>query len=509
MNRDRQGSVSGGRDRQSGQSLVLAAFVLVLLFVAAALVIDMGNLYSSYQALQADTRAAALAGGAAIPAGTATATANLYSGEAVADYNYRSNLDITNVSVNLGCASTTTYPNIGLPPCVAYTSSQGNINAIQVTETAQVPMYFARLFGVPYLNITATASASAKGGGAPPYHIVMILDSTPSMLQAGKIDSGCIASNPSLVLTPEQCAQLGIQTLLGSLNPCLTTSGNCVASGTPGVVNNAVDQVAIMTFPGLCSSTAAGMGTTSTCPAATTLTNTTANPTYAPTEYCDPKGQSPNAQYNNDPEYLILPFQSNYRTSDTAATVNYSSNLVKSVGATTDSQCSGIDTPGVNAVNMGGTFYAGVIDAAQAYLAANSTPNVQNIMVLLSDGDANSTTSMGGTVGGPNGVYPDTNECQQAITRAGVAKAAGTLIFSVSYGSELTGCSTDKPTITPCQTMEQISSSPTGGPYFFSVPSGSGTTICSGAVPITYLYQAFQVIAGDLTSSRLIPNSVF
>jgi hypothetical protein len=357
------------------------------------------------------------------------------------------------------------------------------------------------------LTISATASASAKGGGAPPYHIVMILDSTPSMLQAGAIDTGCLASNPLLLLTPEQCAEEGIQTLLSNLNPCLTTSGNCVASGTPGVVKNAVDQVAIMTFPGLCSDTAAGV-TTNNCPAAKTLTNTAANSTYAPEDYCSPKGSPPNTQYNNNPEYLILPFQSDYRSSDTALTVNFSSNLVKSVGATTDSTCSGIDTPGINAVNQSGTFYAGVIDAAQAYLTEYSTPNVQNIMVLLSDGDASDTSSMGGTVGGPNGVYPAKAECQQAVTEANSAKTAGTLIYSVSYGSKLTGCKTTGDTLTPCQTMEQISSSPTGGPYFFSVPSGT-STVCSGAVPITQLYQVFTTIAGDLTSSRLIPNSIY
>ncbi len=47
----------------------------------------------------------------------------------------------------------------------------------------------------------------------------MILDSTPSMLQVGKIDSDCIASNPSLLLYPEQCSEEGIQTLLGYLIP--------------------------------------------------------------------------------------------------------------------------------------------------------------------------------------------------------------------------------------------------------------------------------------------------
>jgi hypothetical protein len=499
MNPNLESSVQ--RLNERGQTLVLVPLILVVLLSICALVIDMGNIYVCYQELQSSTQAAALAGGEAIPLANSPATdpttiVAQYSGSTAmgALYNIHPNLNITSVTTNLTCVQPSTYPNLGLPSCNTYYIADGSVNVIQVTEKASVPTYFAKLFGVTTVPISATATASAKGGGAPPYHIVMILDSTPSMQQAGPVDTGCIASNPSLSLTPIQCAEQGIQTLLSYLNPCSTTSGQCAGSGTPGVVTNAVDQVALMTFPGLQSSET------------TTWTNPPQVSTYATDEYkCPPTGP-PVAYYNSNPAYLILPFQSDYRSSDTVATLNgTTSNLVKAVGATTDGNCTGI-----HAVNQAGTFYAGVIDSAQAYLAANSTPSVQNIMVLLSDGDAAcNTTSMGGTAGGPHGVYPATTQCQQAITEADIAKAAGTLIYSVAYGSKLTGCATDKGGLTPCQTMEQISSSPTGGAYFFSVPSAGVGTLCTGAVPITQLYQVFTTIAGDLTTSRLVPNAVF
>jgi hypothetical protein len=183
--------------------------------------------------------------------------------------------------------------------------------------------------------------------------------------------------------------------------------------------------------------------------------------------------------------------------------LNGSSNLVEAVGATTDGKCTGITTPGGK-----GTFYAGVIDAAQAYLTSNKTQNVQNIMILLSDGNPTATSS---ELGGNVTKYRATAECTQAIASANAAKTAGTLIYSVSYGSETSGCSPGEG-LTPCQTMEQISSSPTGGAYFFSVPqnvAGKATTVCAGAVPITKLDQVFTTIGGDLTTTRLIPNSVF
>ena len=63
------------RDGQLGQALVLMAFLLVVLLSAAALVIDIGHLYYSFQELQSATTAAAMAGGSAIPNGTGVSTA--------------------------------------------------------------------------------------------------------------------------------------------------------------------------------------------------------------------------------------------------------------------------------------------------------------------------------------------------------------------------------------------------------------------------------------------------
>jgi hypothetical protein len=157
-------------------------------------------------------------------------------------------------------------------------------------------------------------------------------------------------------------------------------------------------------------------------------------------------------------------------------------------------------------------------------------------MILLSDGNASSSsTQMGGSVkqtvssgniaGMSGNLFSATAECTQAVNAAvwarGVKQSDGTstVIYSVSYGSETSGCTTGEsvPSLggnaanTPCATMAGISSQPLSQ-YFFSVPqtvNGTTSTICGGAVPITKLDQVFTTIAGQLTSSRLIPNSVF
>jgi hypothetical protein len=525
MNFSKKSSFLGLLSSEHGQSLVLVPAVLVLLIGASALVIDMGNLYFSYGELLSATQAAAQAGGGAMSSPTgagSTAVADLYSGLTKTDHNYYPNLDITSVNVSYACVSSASYPNLKMPPCatspnstnpypsctVTASNPAGGCNAIQVTENATVTTFLARVFGVKTLNISAAASASASGGGAIPYHIMLVLDSTNSM--GTGTDTGCTTSG-SGSYSPEQCAQLGVQTLLSELAPCATNLASC--GGNP-----AVDQVGLMTFPGLCSDTATKI-TTSSCPAATTLTNEKANSTYAPPDYACPSTAPPIAAYNNNPEYLLLGFQNDYRTSDTAA-VNFSSSLIDAVGAGTDN-C-GIQTPGGE-----GTFYAGAIVAAQQYLTTNHTTNIQDIMILLSDGNASaSSTQMGGSVnqtvssskiaGMSGSLFSATAECQQAVNAADWAKEykqsdnTSTEIYSVSYGSETTGCTTGD-TITPCQTMSGISSLPLSQ-YFFSVPqtiNGKTSTVCSGAVPITQLNQVFTTIAGDLTSSRLIPNSVF
>ena len=73
------------RDKQSGQTLVLIPLMLVVLLGIGALVLDLGNVYVCYQQLQSSASSAALAAGAAIPQGTAVATANQYSGKPTRD----------------------------------------------------------------------------------------------------------------------------------------------------------------------------------------------------------------------------------------------------------------------------------------------------------------------------------------------------------------------------------------------------------------------------------------
>jgi hypothetical protein len=214
--------------------------------------------------------------------------------------------------------------------------------------------------------------------------------------------------------------------------------------------------------------------------------------------------------------YQVTGFLSDYRTSDTASSLNTASDLAISVGAGTNGKSCEMDAKGGD-----GTYYAGAIYAAQAALTAEQTanPGSSNVLIILSDGEAQASASKmatkavnGATVSTTSGIYPSTiDQCQQAITAAQYATAQGTRVYSVAYGSESSGCSTSSggtdsnQSLTPCITMEDMASA---AQYFFSDynQSGSGSTCQSASQPTTSIAQIFADIGSDFTVPRLIPN---
>ena len=453
------------RAGRRGQAVLMVTIGLVAFLGMAGLVVDIGHAYYAYQVLVGATQAAALAGASALSNDTASeaiATATSYSAVS-GNLNALSNL--TNVTMVTGYPQVKCLTSISVP-CSA---SPANANAIAVAEHASVSTTFLKVVGIKSLPIAALATAAGRGGYNGPYNIAVVLDTTHSMNDTDS-DSQCNSSRLS-------CALSGIRILFNSLSPCNAGLTSCGTASTETLtsganVSNPVDEVSLLAFPGLSSASQASDDYT--CP--------TTNPTTA--------------SYNNSPAYQIIPFSSDYRSSDTASSLNTSSDLVTAVGG---GSCAGIAAPGGQ-----GTFYAGVIDAAQAQLVANSRPNTKNVMIVLSDGDANATPSQ---MAGKATSYATTQECHQAVTEAQKATAAGTTIYSVAYGAESSGCSTDtNPTITPCQTMQQIASS---AQNFFSdyTASGGDSSCVSASRPTTNLNEIFTEIAEDLTVARLIPNN--
>src|ERR1700758_3261095 len=183
---------------QRGQALPWVATMMVMLLGFAGLSIDVGHVFYAYRELQAATDAAALAGAEDLPNSTAITTATNYSALA----------GKLNAIPNMGTVSMVSgYPNA---PCLTTLRNAGmgcvapaNGNAMQVKQTAAIPMFFLGLFGIPTFNVPASSTAAMRGSAAVPYNVAVVLDSTASMASN---DSNC--TNLSRV----QCAMEGVQT---------------------------------------------------------------------------------------------------------------------------------------------------------------------------------------------------------------------------------------------------------------------------------------------------------
>jgi hypothetical protein len=159
----------------------------------------------------------------------------------------------------------------------------------------------------------------------------------------------------------------------------------------------------------------------------------------------------------------------------------------------------------VNCVQAGGnTAYAEALDAAYQELQADGRPDAQKAIIILSDGAANV---------GPSflpGTSPYlTNPCGQGATSAGVAKAAGVLVYSIAYTANGDDCyaspgavvngtpvagfqkQLESPDPGAAKAIENIATDPS---YFYDVPNPTSLT------------GIFQRIASDLAggSARIV-----
>ncbi len=522
------------------QALPIIALMMTMLLCITALALDGGRAIYSTRELQATSDAAALAAAHSIPTATTVAQITGASGVAATyssaqgGLNVRSTLPSVTVTSTLKCLSTLQAQGIACVGTLPY-------NAVQVTQSSVLPMYFAGILGHRTMTISTTSTASKRGGSPRPSNIAVILDTTLSMNIS---DSNCGT-------TQMQCALNGLQILLNSLSPCSSYQSTCPTSG-----NNPFDSVSLFTFVNVSVGT---VGVYTGCTGAMPGPSYGSNYyNYAPygnfdlqtspsaTPYAQlPTGlaysfPTPGATYaptgSTNPTYQVTNFLVDYKTSDSATSLNPNSALVKAAGAV--SGCGGMAPPNFEADY--GTYYAGVIYAAQSALVAQKQANgADNVIIILSDGDADALQS-GDTVvnqanGGnappnstnmaaaaptgsgsymtatSNGSYPSwVGECGQAVDAAAYATNNKTLVFSVAYGSPSTGCSTDSnagnhPNITPCDTMSGMASATQ---YFYADNQQNGqSTSCTASQPYTSLNNIFQAIAAELSQARLIPNN--
>jgi Flp pilus assembly protein TadG len=483
---------------ENGQILPWMVFLSVLFMGAAGITVDLGHAYVCYRELQTSTDAAAMAAAYELSQPTATAAsvtaaASNYSSIPGA-VNINSNLPNTAIAVKLNCSAA--VASLG----ISCSGSPTGYNVVQVQQTVTEPTYFIRVLAVLGINaaksipLGAVSTAAARGATNSQFNVAIVLDTTASM-QTNDNDASC--GNTRI-----HCALQGVQALLTSLSPC-TASG----SGSNCAGGSAFDTVSLFTFPNIEADQASN---DTTCPSS--------NPNI-PNYYTPVRGANWKAPTGKSATYQVTSYLSDYSSDGKSnSTVNTSSPLGIAAGASTSKSCSGLQAPGGD-----GTYYAGAIYAAQSSLMAAqiANPGSQNALIILSDGDAQSSKiSVSGTVlkagtGTPQLTvdYPaSSNQCQQAIDAANFASSQGTTVYTIAYGASNGGCSTDKvgplAGLSPCKALQSMASAP-GNFYSDATASQNKGDCLSASNPNLNLKQIFKSVATSFTVSRMVPNTFF
>jgi hypothetical protein len=515
--------------------------------------VETGHVYYAYRLLVSSTNAATLAGAEMMSAAlteasitTSTEYTNAvdtqvqkYSSVA-GSYNASSFLHNDQITTTSLSCSTILENSPFYVACVTPPGGAGGYNAITVTQTADVPLWFGGLLGMPTMHIAAKSEASSKGGQNIPYNLAIIMDTTASMGDTVKGNKNCTGSQIS-------CAVNGFLTMLENMDPC--ASGSTCSASSPYV-----DDVALYVFPAISTAYSANNYKADYCSSgktggATSVPYNFVNVTPGTSQnlFMESPTSTPNT---NSGSYLLIPFNDVYKTSNGTQTLSASSALAMAVGSS-GTGCAGLSAPGGQ-----GTYYAQVIQQAQADLVTQQGSNAgsKNVLIILTDGDATASASGGQIVadntcssktagsclngtgtsssnpaGSVSGVcygyncpaYPSAvGECGQAVWAAQQATTAGTLVYTIGFGSESSGCATDSTytltgltngaeswpsgsySRTPCNAIAAMASN--SSTYF-----SDNTSACSALDPananFTSIAQIFQAIVTDLSTPRLFP----
>jgi Putative Flp pilus-assembly TadE/G-like len=415
---------------QKGQAMIWVAFALgTVMMGVGGFTIDLARFYSLRTELQNSTNAAGLAAtGAAF---SSNSTSNM---TAVAK-TFAADNPVGQLQQNSG------YPQVVqlcLNQLELMTSgntcaSVSNVpNALRVYEQVSMPTMFMRLFGVKSLNVGAEATASLVGT-AQPLNIALIVDSTGSMNSA---DGNCGTT------TSFACALQAVQTMLTQTNPNCTVSTACPSGYKI--------HMALFTFPNVSVQTAYEdincNGTPGSAGYPTALPNTFPLPTatsYVPLTYtltASPhttwtatyeitynmataalSGVTPAITTNGASDADANGFVTDWyvpATTNTPATLNTSSSLVKAVGHGGSGGTTGCltYTQGIVNSSMGDTYFAGAIYAAQSALLAEQAQlnnvGTKNVIVFVGDGKSSAfknqfpdSTATNASIGCNSGTY--------------------------------------------------------------------------------------------------------
>ncbi len=395
-----------------------------MLLVCVGLVVDVGHAMLVQRQLQAGVDAAALAGVQHLP--------DKAQAEAVA-IQYSATPGSKNAVNTVDNAATTAEAKClqGVPGC---NRRDGGVNGIVVHSSSNVPTWFGRIIGITQMTVSATSTACSPCS-VKPLDIMIVLDRTGSMCRTGS------GGYERPVCPDLKNAREGVETFLGFLDP---TTDKVGLAFTPPVLDTS--------WLSSCPSPNGYLPWTGTSnpnvPSGHPKKNLDGK-FYGIDAYWpdvdhwggfdaswpqwvkDPRGATPSlytvaqlegADGFTPDDYLQQDAFGNYQ-------INPNSALVQRL------RCAGAE---------GSTTYALAIEEAQRELDRNGRGNVQDIIVFLGDGAANSSPMSLPTGHWTNNPTNQARPCGTAVQSAGRLKSRmpnPTILYTIGY--DLNGAGTD------------------------------------------------------------------
>jgi hypothetical protein len=216
MGRDETGAAArpDGRDRESGQYLVLGMLLMVLLVAFVALSVDVGFFLRHRAVVQQAVDAAALAGAQELPDDPAAAEA------IVREYIEKNGVDADTLEISFRCTSDFE---------LACDASENKWDTVQVSGRLDVPFFFAPVMKVvgssgncwlsscPVVRSAAACRGVCGGDPTVPVDAVLVLDRTGSMSD-GDLDNARTAANTLLDVFTAEYHRVGLA-VLGAADP--------------------------------------------------------------------------------------------------------------------------------------------------------------------------------------------------------------------------------------------------------------------------------------------------
>ena len=408
---------------ETGQVILFALVAMVVLIGMVGFVVDVGHAYLVQRQLQSGVDAAALAGAQHLPDAVPVTQVAMDYGPSPGKRNAVTANDNATTTVTMKCLH-------GVPGC---SSSFNTYNAVNVKATSDVKTVFARVLGVDKLTVTASATACSPCS-AKPLDIMLVLDRTGSMCQKSN------GSDDHPQCTDMSNAKTGMKTFLGYMDPTL-------------------DRVGLAVFP-------PAYNNNSRCVTPTNSAQRYGYDTWWPSWTTGPGGQTPGL-------YAIASLEDDYLVPNTNGP-----GYVLASG----SQSALVDK--INCVEAAGTTsYVNAIQEAQHELEDHGRGDVQDVIIFISDGAANTAPRWMST---DTELYR-TRPCNAGKRAAALAKAAGTVIYSIGY--DLNGFGTD---YEQCRIYNPAPAIPGGG--------------TNGALEGITSYDAIRDIATDYDNFYNQPN---